>query len=92
MSARPQRRSGNLSALKVELWAAIRAASQIISDESTSAELRLRAVSAIATAGSVYAKLLTGWKPDDPPPTPEDEDRNTIIVRVRETTNGHHRV
>jgi hypothetical protein len=58
MSARPQRRSGNLSALKVELWAAIRATSAIIADPETPTELRVRAVSAMATASSVYARIL----------------------------------
>jgi hypothetical protein len=58
MSARPQRRSGNLPALKVEVWAAIRAASGIIADPETPTEMRLRAVSAIATAASVYRGIL----------------------------------
>jgi hypothetical protein len=57
MSARPQRRSLNLSALKVELSAAIKYASSVCADPDVSHELRLRAVSALATAASVYSKL-----------------------------------
>ena len=73
MKARPQRRSGNLAALKVEVWAAIRAASAMLDDPDTSPELRLRAVSAVATAGAVYAKLLEATPEDHV--TPDQGDR-----------------
>ena len=56
---RPQRRSGNISALRVELWAGIRAAAGMLEDPDLPPEVRLRAVSALATAGSVYMKLLS---------------------------------
>jgi hypothetical protein len=92
MSARPQRRSGNLSALKVELWTAIRAASGMLDDAETTPELKLRAVSAIATAAAVYARILEGGKPNDPKASAITEDADTIVIRVREAANGHHRV
>jgi hypothetical protein len=58
MAARPQRRSGNLSALKVELWATIRYLSATIADVDGLPELRLRACSAMAANAGVYRQLL----------------------------------
>jgi hypothetical protein len=87
MKARPQRRSGNFAALKVEVWAAIRAASALLDDPETTPELRLRAVSAVATAGAVYAKLLEATPDDDAKPdTPSD----IIVIRSPNGSNGHH--
>jgi hypothetical protein len=60
MSARPRRRSGNLSALKVEVWGAIRAASLILGDPSAAADVKLKAASTLATAGAVYLRILEG--------------------------------
>ena len=60
MSVRPRRRAGNIQALKVELWHAVRCASAVMSDSETEPELRLRAASAIATAGGVYLRILEG--------------------------------
>jgi hypothetical protein len=65
MSARPRRRSGNLSALKVELWAAIRAASAIVGDRDSEPELKLKAASTLATAGGVYLRILEGSDTED---------------------------
>jgi hypothetical protein len=60
MSATPRRRrdAGDLCQLRVELWAGVRVASAMVDDPETTPELRLRAVSALATAASVYAKIL----------------------------------
>ena len=84
---RPQRRSGNFAALKVEMWSAIRAAAAMLDDPETTPELRLRAVSAVATAGAVYAKLLES-RPDEDrhPDTPHD----IIVIPSVTGTNGHH--
>jgi hypothetical protein len=60
MTARPRRRSGNLSALKVEIWGAIRAASAIIGDPHTEPDVKLKAASTLATAGAVYFRILEG--------------------------------
>jgi hypothetical protein len=38
MSVRPRRRAGNIQALKVEVWSAIRAASAIIVDPEADAQ------------------------------------------------------
>lgn len=58
MKPRPRRRAGDLQALKVELWTAIRAASALVEDPESPPERRLRAVSALSTAAAVYAKIL----------------------------------
>jgi hypothetical protein len=60
MSTRLRRRSGNLSALKLEVWSGIRAASAIIADPRAEADLKLKAASTLATAGAVYLRLLEG--------------------------------
>ena len=60
MSARPRRRAGNFSALKLEVWSAIRAASAIIADPTTEPDLKLKAASTMATAGAVYLRILEG--------------------------------
>jgi hypothetical protein len=65
MSARPRRRSGNLSALKLEVWGAIRAASVIMADPSTGPDVRLKAASTMATAGAVYLRILMGSETED---------------------------
>jgi hypothetical protein len=65
MSARPRRRSGNLSVLKLEIWSAIKAASAIMGDPDNEPELRLRAASAVATAGGVYIRILAGSETED---------------------------
>jgi hypothetical protein len=84
MNARPRRRSGNLSALKLEVWSAIRAASTIIADATTEPELKLKAASTTATAGGVYLRILEGS---------DTEDRVTQMEAfmqsiVEETRNG----
>jgi hypothetical protein len=81
MSARPQRRSGNLPALKVELWAAIRAASALIADPESPPELRLRAVSALSTAAAVYARILYDH---------ELEQRLAALEAADHERNGHY--
>ena len=87
MKPRPQRRSGNFAALKVEIWSAIRAAAALLDDPDTSPELRLRAVSAVATAGAVYAKLLEATPEDGATPdTPSD----IIVIRSPHGSNGQH--
>jgi hypothetical protein len=60
MSTTPRRRrdAGDISQLRVELWAGVRVAAAMVDDPEVSPELKLRAVSALATAASVYAKLL----------------------------------
>jgi hypothetical protein len=86
MKARRRRDRGDICQLRVELWAGIRAASLIVDDPETTPELKLRAVSALATAASVYAKLLEA-KPDDDvkPATPGD----IIVIRSATGSNGH---
>jgi hypothetical protein len=85
MSARPRRRSGNLSALKLELWAAIRAASVIIGDAATEPELKLKAAATIATAGGVYLRILQGADTEDRVAQMEAVMQSIIT----QTTNGH---
>jgi hypothetical protein len=87
MKPRPQRRSGNFSALKVEVWAAIREASAVLSAPETTPELKLRAVSAIATAAAVYAKLLESTPAADETPELPGE---VIVIRSTTGSNGHH--
>ncbi len=60
MSVRPRRRAGNIQALKVELWGAIRAASAVITDPEADPEVKLKAASTLATAGGVYLRILEG--------------------------------
>jgi hypothetical protein len=65
MSVRPRRRAGNIQALKVELWGAIRTASAVISDPEAEADLKLKAASTLATAGGVYLRILEGSDTED---------------------------
>jgi hypothetical protein len=65
MSVRPRRRAGNIQALKVELWGAIRAASAVITDPEADADLKLKAASTLATAGGVYLRILEGHETED---------------------------
>jgi hypothetical protein len=58
MNPRPRRRAGNLSALKLEVWSAIRATAAIIADPEAGADLKLKAASTLATAGGVYLRIL----------------------------------
>lgn len=90
MSAKPRRRRdrGDLCQLRVELWAGIRAASAMVDDPETAPELKLRAVSALATAASVYAKLLEATPDDDAKP---DSPGNVIVIRSQHNgSHGHH--
>jgi hypothetical protein len=80
VSARPWRRSGNLSALKVEVWSAIRAASLVIGDAGTEPELKLKAASTITTAGAVYLRILEGS---------EMQERIDALERLVHRRNGH---
>jgi hypothetical protein len=64
MNARPRRRSGNLSALKLEVWSAVRAAAAILADPRAAADLKLKAASTVATAGAVYLRILEGSDTD----------------------------
>jgi hypothetical protein len=80
MSARPRRRSGNLSALKVEIWSAIRAASVIIADPTAEPDLKLKAASSIATAGAVYLRILEGS---------ELQERIDALEQLVHRRNGH---
>jgi hypothetical protein len=59
MAVRPRRRrgAGDLRQLKVELWAAICEAGDLLADPETDPELKLKAISALATATGVYLKL-----------------------------------
>ncbi len=87
MKSRRRRDRGDICQLRVELWAGIRAASAMVEDPETAPELKLRAVSALATVASVYAKLLES-KPEDEakPETPSD----IIVIRSANGHNGHH--
>jgi hypothetical protein len=85
MSARPRRRAGNLSALKLELWSAIRAASVIIGGAGTEPELKLKAASTLATAGAVYLRILEGSDTENR--VAQMETRMQSILE--QTRNGH---
>jgi hypothetical protein len=87
MSAKPRKRrdSGDLCQLRVELWAGIRVAAAMVDDPTLTPDLKLRAVSALATAASVYAKLL-----DEKGTAHEDVQDHVITVDV--SGNGHHTV
>jgi hypothetical protein len=80
MSARPRRRSGNVSALKLEVWSAIRAASAIIGDPGAEADLKLKAASTLATAGAVYLRILEGS---------EMQERIDALEQLVHRRNGH---
>jgi hypothetical protein len=89
MKARPQRRSGNFSALKVELWASIREVSAVIAYPETTPDLKVRALSAIAAAGGVYLRLLESERQQTPanqPTLPGD----VIVIRSTTGSNGSH--
>jgi hypothetical protein len=60
MAAKERRRRdrGDLRQLSVELWAGIRYAAALLEDTGAPPELKLRAVSALATASSVYARIF----------------------------------
>jgi hypothetical protein len=55
---RRRRASGDLSQLKVEVWAYIRHLADTIENEELSRELRLRACSAMAANAGVYRQLI----------------------------------
>jgi hypothetical protein len=55
---RRRRASGDLSQLKVEVWACIRYLADTIENEELARELRLRACSAMAANAGVYRQLL----------------------------------
>jgi hypothetical protein len=59
MDAKPRRRreSGDICQLRVELWAGIKAASAMVEDPDATPMERLRAISALSMASSVYVKL-----------------------------------
>ena len=59
MRMRPRRRrgAGDLRQLRVELWAAICEAADILADRQTDPEVKLRSISALATAAGVYMKI-----------------------------------
>jgi hypothetical protein len=82
MSARPRRRAGNLSALKLEVWSAIRAASVVIGDPGAEADLKLKAASTLATAGAVYLRILEGS---------EMQQRIDALERLVHRRNGHRK-
>ena len=89
MSATPRRRrdSGDICQLRVELWAGVRVAAAMVDDPEVTPELKLRAVSALATAASVYAKLLEGMPADETAPKiPTD----VIVIGSQTGTNGHY--
>jgi hypothetical protein len=89
MSARPQRRSGNLSALKVEIWASIREVAAIVGTPGTPVDLKVCGLSAIAAAGGVYLRILESERqanPTDTPALPGD----IILIRSTSGSNGHH--
>jgi hypothetical protein len=85
MNVRPRRRAGNIQALKVEVWSAIRAASAVIADPEADPDLKLKAASTLATAGGVYLRILEGS---------ETETRVAAMERLVHTSleqaqNGH---
>jgi hypothetical protein len=86
MGAKPRRRrdSGDICQLRVELWAGIRVAAAMVDDPETPPELKLRAVSALATAASVYHKLL---ETPSGQATPEATDN---VINIDVSHNGHH--
>jgi hypothetical protein len=81
MKPRPRRRAGDLSALKVELWTAIRAASAMVEDPESPPERRLRAISALSTAAAVYARILYDH---------ELEQRLAALEVADRERNGHY--
>jgi hypothetical protein len=89
MKSRPQRRSGNFSALKVEIWASIRAVAGVIADPETTPDLKVRALSAIAAAGGVYLRILESERQQTLVDTPELPG-DVIVIRSTTGSNGHH--
>jgi hypothetical protein len=85
MSARPRRRSGNLSALKVELCSAIRAVAVIVGDRCSEPELKLKAASTIATIGGVYLRILEGSETENRVSAMEAAMQSIL----EDTRNGH---
>jgi hypothetical protein len=55
---RRRRAAGDLSQLKVELWATIAHLSRTIENDELSQEIRLRACSAMGQVGGVYRQLI----------------------------------
>jgi hypothetical protein len=55
---RKRHHSGSIGSLKGMLWASLCEAMRIVEDSKTPKVVRLRAISAVSTAGAVYAKLL----------------------------------
>jgi hypothetical protein len=55
---RRRRASGDLSQLKVEVWATIRYLADTIENEELSREVRLRACSAMAVNAGIYRQIL----------------------------------
>ena len=82
MRAKPRQRrdSGDLCQLKVELWAGVRAAAAMVDDPGATPTEKLRAISALATAGAVYLKLLSET---------EIEARLSALERAAAERHGH---
>jgi hypothetical protein len=77
---RRRRASGDLSQLKVEVWACIRYLADTIENEELTREIRLRACSAMAANAGVYRQLLE---------TSDLEQRLTALEqRFVESPNG----
>jgi hypothetical protein len=89
VSMKPRRRrdAGDICQLRVELWAGVRVAAAMVDNPETPPELKLRAVSALATAASVYAKLMEAKADGDVKPEPAD---NVIVIRSTAGSNGQH--
>jgi hypothetical protein len=85
MSVRPRRRAGNIQALKVEVWGAIRAASAVITDPEADPELKLKAASTLATAGGVYLRILEGSETE----TRVAEMETMMRTVLEQAQNGH---
>jgi hypothetical protein len=85
MRIRPRRRAGNIQALKVEVWGAIRAASAVITDPEAGADLKLKAASTLATAGGVYLRILEGSETE----TRVTEMERLIHTALEQAPNGH---
>jgi hypothetical protein len=89
MTTKPRKRrdSGDLCQLRVELWAGVRVAAAMVDNPKTKPDMKLRAISALATVGAVYARLLE---------TSElvalQERITALEARLQEqgSTNGHH--
>jgi len=80
---RKRRRSGNIQAAKMELWAAAKEAAALIENPDLDVDQRLRAISALSTCLGVYHKVLVASDLDE-----EIKKMEKLLQAAKHLTSG----